>query len=68
MINERSYPALDAELLISVAIQLLRQLPEDLYADLAAHPLKDVGVKHKFNSLPRNFSQKNPNKIPVFDL
>jgi hypothetical protein len=49
---------LDAELIKSVCINILRQLDEKLYKQLAEHPFKGIGPKKKFDTLPRNYKSK----------
>jgi len=50
----RTLPPLDANLIISVAIHLVRQLPEDLYHQLVTHPYQTRKTR-KYNTLPKNF-------------
>eukprot|EP01117_Protostelium_nocturnum_P019967 TRINITY_DN8791_c0_g1_i1.p1 TRINITY_DN8791_c0_g1~~TRINITY_DN8791_c0_g1_i1.p1 ORF type:complete len:359 (+),score=111.25 TRINITY_DN8791_c0_g1_i1:84-1160(+) len=63
--NLRTLPPLEANVIISVAIQLLRQLPDDLYKRLMQHPWKAKKSSRKFNTLPRNFKGKG--KFPDMD-
>jgi len=58
LLNERAWPSLDAELIKSVCINILRQLDEKLYKQLAEHPFKGIGPKKKFDTLPRNYKSK----------
>lgn len=57
LIGERGWPHLDADLLLSMSIQLIRQLPENMYEELTQHPFKAPQAKKKFGTLPRNFRQ-----------
>jgi len=53
--NLRTLPSLDANLILSVAVQLVRQLPEELYNRLVEHPYQSKKPLKKFNTLPKNF-------------
>jgi len=55
----RTLPPLDSNLIISVAVQLVRQLPEDLYQQLVVHPVQSKKPSRKFNTLPKNFKAVN---------
>jgi hypothetical protein len=69
LIGERGWPQLDADLLLNMSIQLIRQLPENLYEvfqgffgvfirkELAQHPFKAPAVRKKFGTMPKNFRQ-----------
>jgi len=51
----RTLPPLDANLIITVAVQLVRQLPEELYQQLVVHPVQSKKTFRKYNTLPKNF-------------
>jgi len=51
----RTLPALESNLIISVAVQLVRQLPEDLYQQLVVHPVQSKKTFRKYSTLPKNF-------------
>jgi cell cycle arrest protein BUB2 len=50
----RTMPPLEANLSISLTVQLVRQLPEELYEKLVVHPYKSSRDR-KYNTLPKNF-------------
>jgi len=56
----RTLPPLDSNLVISVAVQLVRQLPEELYQQLVAHPIQSKKHIRKYNTLPKNFKAVSP--------
>lgn len=51
----RTLPQLDSNLIISVAVQLVRQIPEELYQQLVIHPVQGKKSFRKYNTLPKNF-------------
>eukprot|EP00027_Filamoeba_sp_ATCC50430_P018947 CAMPEP_0168565340 /NCGR_PEP_ID=MMETSP0413-20121227/13782_1 /TAXON_ID=136452 /ORGANISM="Filamoeba nolandi, Strain NC-AS-23-1" /LENGTH=417 /DNA_ID=CAMNT_0008597183 /DNA_START=173 /DNA_END=1426 /DNA_ORIENTATION=- len=51
--NPRTLPPLDANSIISVSIQLVRQLPEELYGRLVSHPFKVRQSAKKYRSWGR---------------
>lgn len=50
----RTLPPLDTNSILTVAISLVRQLPDELYKELVTHPWRPK-KKSKFKTLPRNF-------------
>jgi len=56
----RTLPPLDSNLIISVAVQLVRQLPEDIYQQLVVHPVQSKKPYRKYNTLPKNFKATAP--------
>ena len=50
----RTLPSLDSNLIISVAVHLVRQLPDTLYQQLVTHPYQSKKGR-KYNTLPKSF-------------
>lgn len=53
----RTLPPLNTNSIISVAVQLVRQLPDELYKDLVVHPFQQKKNLRKYATLPKNFKQ-----------
>jgi len=51
----RTLPLIDSNLIITVAVQLVRQLPEELYQQLVVHTVQSKKPFRKYNTLPKNF-------------
>jgi len=57
--NPRVFPPLNANLIISIAVQLVRELPAELYEQLISHPF--LKKEKKFNTMPKNLKLQQRN-------
>jgi hypothetical protein len=54
-------PTLNSSLILSVAIQLVRQIPDDLYKQLIVHPFLSRKPR-KYHTMNKNFKYNIPAK------
>ncbi|PRP75134.1 bub2 protein, partial [Planoprotostelium fungivorum] len=59
----RNFPPLDSHTIITVAVQIVRNIPDDLWKKIVQHPWKYKKSAKKFNTLPRNFKAIKPSKF-----
>jgi len=55
----RTFPDLDYNLIVSVTVQLVRQLPDDVYERLVVHPFTGKKGTKKHTTLPKSFKVKS---------
>jgi len=62
LLNEKSWPQLDAEVLKGICIHIVRQLDDELYKKLVEHAIK-VPEKRKFGTMPATVGRKMANQL-----